>query len=361
MPIAPTAGSPRLWGPDWDRQRFRQLGWRLIPLRLFLGVTFVYASLQKIANPSFFDATSPSSFVAQTRALEATSPIAPLLRLSLHAATLVALLIAMGELAVGLGVLAGLWTRAAAAAGMLLSLTFFLTVSWSTTPYFYGSDIVFVFAWSVFAMCGAGGVLSVDAWIAARAAAIEARPYSVIDPIRRQLLVGARSAGLLALFGGVLGGATAVIGRAAGGTKHGVALRRPLVLNPDPPSASPPASPSASPNHRRRRHQMTAQPSGTALGPVSAVPVGQGRQFTDPSSGRPAWLLRPTPSKVVAFSAVCSHAGCLVHFDNASNEFVCPCHGGRYDARTGAVLGGPPPAPLQQIPARIVNQQIRVD
>src|SRR5947208_615975 len=74
-----------------------------------------------------------------------------------------------GELAVAAGIIAGLWTRLAAVGGMLLSLTFFLTVSWSTTPYFYGSDLVFIFAWSVFAMCGAGGVLSLDAWIDARA------------------------------------------------------------------------------------------------------------------------------------------------------------------------------------------------
>jgi Rieske Fe-S protein len=42
-------------------------------------------------------------------------------------------------------------------------------------------------------------------------------------------------------------------------------------------------------------------------------------------------------------------------------QFVCPCHGGVYDARTGKVLQGPPPAPLQRIPVREVSGQLRVD
>jgi Rieske Fe-S protein len=42
-------------------------------------------------------------------------------------------------------------------------------------------------------------------------------------------------------------------------------------------------------------------------------------------------------------------------------QFVCPCHGGVYNARTGAVLQGPPPAPLQPIAVRVVSGQLRVD
>ncbi|HWC34545.1 MAG TPA: TQO small subunit DoxD [Mycobacteriales bacterium] len=369
MTPADGPGRPSMWGPQWEHLRFNQLGWRLLPLRGFLGVTFVYASLQKLANPAYLRASSPTSFVAQTKALEATSPIAPLLRMSLHAPTLVALLIAFGELAVALGIVAGLFTRVAAVGGMLLSLTFFLTVSWSTTPYFYGSDIVFVFAWSVFAMCGAGGVLSLDAWISARAEAIPRRSSRPTDLARRQVLVGARSAAFLAVVGGILGGMTALIGRAAGSTKRGSGQR--LALDPTTPSASPSATSTSHPHHHHaatQPQQTASQPSGsvasapgTALAPASAIPIGQGRQFTDPATGEPAWLLRPSASKVAAFSAVCTHAGCAVSFDAANNEFLCPCHGGRYSASTGAVVAGPPPSPLRQIPARIVNHEIRVD
>jgi thiosulfate dehydrogenase [quinone] large subunit len=361
-PRSAAYGRPSPLGPQWEELGFRQLGWRLLPLRGFLGITFLYASLQKLANPNYFRASSPSSFVSQTKALESRSPISPLLHLALHAPGPFALLIALGELAVALGILAGLWTRLAAVGGMLLSLTFFLTVSWSTTPYFYGSDIVFVFAWSVFAMCGAGGVLCLDAWIASRAQASPSYGPGSVDLARRHLLVGARSATLLALFGGVLGGMTALIGRASGGTKHGA--RAALTVDPTAPI------PSASPHHKH--HQQAAPPgvaapsnapapSGTALAPASAVPVGEGRTFTDPSSGQPAWIIRPAASQVRAFTATCTHAGCTVQYDSSNDQFVCPCHGGTYSASTGAVTGGPPPAPLTQIPARLVNGEIRVD
>lgn len=354
---------PRLLGADWEEQRFRQLGWGLMPLRAFLGVTFLYASLQKLANPNYLKASSPTSVVAQMKALESTSPIGGLLRLSLHAPTLVGLAIAFGELAVAVGIIAGLWTRLAAVGGMLLSLTFFLTGSWSTTPYYYGSDIVFVFAWSVFAMCGAGGVLSLDAWIDARAGASTPYDERAIDEVRRKILIGARSTGLLAVVAATFGGLAAVIGRAVGGTRHSNPQALTAGTSANPPTTSPPgtAPPHHAKAHRQHVNQGGATPPGTALAPISAVPVGQGRRFTDPRSGQPAWLLRPSSNKVAAFSAVCTHAGCTVDFDSGANEFVCPCHGGRYSARTGAVISGPPPAPLSAIPVRVVSNEIRVD
>jgi len=92
-----------------------------------------------------------------------------------------------------------------------------------------------------------------------------------------------------------------------------------------------------------------------------AGPVGQARSFTDPASGNPAWVVRPDGNTFVAFSAVCTHAGCPVQYDPSRTEFICPCHGGVYDARTGQVLQGPPPAPLQRIPIQVVSGQLRVD
>jgi len=57
----PTDGRPRrseapVWavGPQWAAQGLRQPGWVLLPLRAFLGFTFCYAGLQKLANPDFF-------------------------------------------------------------------------------------------------------------------------------------------------------------------------------------------------------------------------------------------------------------------------------------------------------------------
>src|SRR5690242_20560338 len=144
--------------------------WSLLPLRLFLGVTFTFAGLQKLANPSYLDAHSPTSVQATILSLRHQSPIGWLLGISAHAPVLVGVLIALGELAVGLATLAGLWVRLTAAGGMLLSLTFFLTVSFHTKPYYYGSDIVFLFAWSVPLLAGGWPEPTLDAWIRRRTA-----------------------------------------------------------------------------------------------------------------------------------------------------------------------------------------------
>ena len=56
--------------------------WALMPLRLFLGVTFIYAGLQKLANPNFFRAASPISIQAQLIASSHTSPLHAILHTS---------------------------------------------------------------------------------------------------------------------------------------------------------------------------------------------------------------------------------------------------------------------------------------
>ena len=136
----------------------------LLPLRLFLGVTFIFAGLQKLADPHFFDAKYPTSIQGQIASFKATSPISSLLGPVGHHAVAFGVLTAVAEIGVGLGTLLGLWSRAAALVGAVLSFSFFLTVSWKTRPYYYGSDIVFTFMWVPFILVGAGGFLSLDAW-----------------------------------------------------------------------------------------------------------------------------------------------------------------------------------------------------
>ena len=186
-------------------------------LRAFLGVTFTYAGLQKLANRFFFQAANPGSIQAQLHASIATSPIGPLIRLSAHAPVLVGLLIAFGELAVGLGTLSGLFGRVAAAGGMALSLLLFLSVSFNTTPYFYGSDIVFFFAWTPLVVAGSGA-FSLDAVLAARqvaervaAGAGPARTTPDLD--RRAAIRKLASAISLASFAVVTAGVAAALGR----------------------------------------------------------------------------------------------------------------------------------------------------
>jgi cytochrome b6-f complex iron-sulfur subunit len=63
-------------------------------------------------------------------------------------------------------------------------------------------------------------------------------------------------------------------------------------------------------------------------------------------------FLVSSPGGLTAFSAVCSHLGCLVNYHRDKREFVCPCHGGKYGL-SGKNVSGPPPAPLTRFPVKI--------
>jgi len=75
--------------------------------------------------------------------------------------------------------------------------------------------------------------------------------------------------------------------------------------------------------------------------------------FTDQTQGIPAYCVHKSAGDFAAFSAVCTHAGCTVGFDQSAKEFVCPCHGSIYNALTGAVIQGPAPLPLPAIGVRL--------
>ena len=66
-----------------------------------------------------------------------------------------------------------------------------------------------------------------------------------------------------------------------------------------------------------------------------------------------------SPEGPTVFSAVCSHLGCLVNYHKEKNEFVCPCHGGRYDL-SGKNIAGPPPAPLTKLPIKVQQGELMV-
>ena len=61
-----------------------------------------------------------------------------------------------------------------------------------------------------------------------------------------------------------------------------------------------------------------------------------------------------TSGGVVAYDAICTHAGCTVQYDPTQKLLVCPCHGGAYDpAKGAAVVYGPPPSPLTQLTVKV--------
>ncbi len=144
-------------------------GWVFAPLRLFLAVTFLYAGIQKLTDPQFFNPKAIGYIGKQIQGFATGSPIHGLLvSVALPHAAFWGGVIAWGEIAIGLGTLVGFLLRPAAFFGLLLSLMFFLSASWHVYPYFYGADIVFVFAWAAMMLAGptAGGWPALDLWLA---------------------------------------------------------------------------------------------------------------------------------------------------------------------------------------------------
>jgi quinol---cytochrome c reductase iron-sulfur subunit, bacillus type len=65
------------------------------------------------------------------------------------------------------------------------------------------------------------------------------------------------------------------------------------------------------------------------------------------------------PLPYVAISTRCAHLGCPVRYIQASQKFVCPCHGGVYGFQ-GQVEGGPPVRPLDRFYTRVTNGRVEV-
>ena len=67
-------------------------------------------------------------------------------------------------------------------------------------------------------------------------------------------------------------------------------------------------------------------------------------------------LYKSSDGALNALSPVCTHAGCIVAWNNAEKSWDCPCHGGRYDV-AGKVLTGPPRKNLEEIPLDAANSR----
>lgn len=317
-----------------------EAGRALFPTRIFLGVMFIYASLTKLTDASFFDPTSQNSVANQMRASAGSSPIGFLLNRLIEHATLVGYGIAIGELAIGIGLLLGIWSRAAAIGLALVSFSFVLTVSWGTTPYFLNPDLAYLAAAIPFIYVGDGGFMSLEASIrnrvkrelgVSKSKKLSNAPLEAQIERRTFVKTGAVAGGL-----GVAGLATGLIGKNLKG--------------------SPVAQPTASDTPFTT--QTGPLPTGTLIAAVSNVQVGTAFKFTDPTTGMPAYLMQPATGTFVAYSAICTHQGCIVN-DNVSNGSLdCPCHGAQFDATTGAHQRGPGRGDLAKLNVSAIGDSI---
>lgn len=333
---------------QWVGERVGQTGWVLLPLRGFLAVVFLYGGISKIADTRFLDDSSPVSMHSSVLAVKDASPIGGLLGPVADHSVAFGLLMALGEVAVGLGVLFGLWTRIAAAGGMVLALSLWLTVSWGAVPWFTSADLVYLFAFTPLLIAGSAGVYSVDAWLASRSTA---DPTG--DTTRRVLVTSGAALGALVLLGAATLGRRSTAAPAADSSSQEDPATSPTTAAPatDSPGSSTlvPASSSAA---------SSAAPAGVELVSASEVPVGGGKQVTDPKSGDPTWVLQLSAGQFTAYDAICPHQGCPVKFVSASTGFACPCHGSRFSS-TGKLEQGPATRGLQSVNVQVVDGVVR--
>jgi thiosulfate dehydrogenase [quinone] large subunit len=368
--------------------------WALVPLRAFVGATFLYAGLQKLANPNFFKKTSPISIYSQLIGASHTSPIHAVLSHLEGIAKPIGLVIAFGEIAIGLGTLFGLWTRIAAVGGLILSLSLFLTVSFHASPYFTGADIVFLFAWMPFIIAGGGSRLSVDAWIQKRVAQkagqpspeLVAIPFSTVQAIcgnyvggnctargglacdaavcpvliggraplatrgsldaidRRSLIVGATAAASAAAVVLIVGGAAADTGSLIGDAPSPKSATQATLA----PTAATTTT-TTPPGGTTSTTTPVSVPKGKLLGSVTSMPDNSSAAFTIPSNGEPGLVIHTTTGDFVAYNAVCPHMGCTVGYSSANKIIVCPCHGSEFEVSNGHVIVGPAPHGLTKL------------
>jgi thiosulfate dehydrogenase [quinone] large subunit len=362
--------------------------WMLLPLRLFLGVTFIYAGVQKLTDPQFFNPTAPSYIGKQIIGFASGSPLHDfLIRVAVPHAQLFGYLVAYGEIAIGLSALIGLLFRPAAFSGLLMSLTFYLSATFRVFPYFYGADIVFVFCWITLLIAGPTNTglpsldeflvqrylsskqqkqyapllaffLSVDTHIVTTTPSIDAsqqqtRPVqSNKRPTQQQLSRFAlvqqykRESRRNFLYGALMGGAGMLVLAWFWSTLRSAST----TVDTSSITTDTTSGTSTLPTGG------TAVSESTPIAQAGSMQNNSAVSFTLASSGDPCILVHLNNGQFVAYDAVCTHAGCPVDYDPNSQMLVCPCHGAIFNpANNAAVVQGPAQRPLTSVPVKVDN------
>lgn len=378
-------------GPFWNT-------WIFVPLRLFLGVTFLYAGLQKLTDPQYANPSARGYIGHQISAFANGSPLHDwLVTVAVPHALLFGVLVEFGELAIGLAVLLGFMLRIASLAGLFVNLVFFLSADWHISPYFYGSDIVFVFCWLTLFLAGPAHQAlpaldtSLVRWLLSRTPVKQwsrmARACWVIFGVqpdqalispaqkpgqgqtarqfrapqtasgyhawqlqqlrqesRRNFVFGSLSGGAVMLALALLAQAFHLWSGSSPDSNAGLAGSGSNGTSGVTPTLGSPAA--------------TESPGSIAVNGIiaqaNAVPVNSATTFTLASNGDPAILIHLNSGTFVAFDATCTHAGCPVDYDPTSQQLVCPCHGASFDpARAAAVIDGPAQTPLISLPIKV--------
>ena len=273
-------------------------------LRLWLGITWVYAGWYKATDPQFLTPNTSGYIGTQLANYQLNSPISFLLRHMVEHAGIVGLFVMLSEFAIGFATLSGFMLVYASLGGLLMSATLWLSASWSVKPYFLGSDTAYVVMWAVLL----GSVFK------------SSRKLKLPNFTDRREVISLASIAGLSILGVVIGKAFT----------------------------------------RKAQSNLQSQSSSSssqAIAKVSDISIGKAIHIKD-AQGAPGYIFR-TKAGVFAYSAICTHQGCTVNFNSDNSHFQCPCHGAEFDPANGAkVLAGPAPSPLTKIKISVQGNNI---
>ncbi len=368
----------------------------VLPLRLFLAISFLAAALDKISDKEFFDPQAIGYIGNQLAGFAQKSPLGGFLTgVAVPNATLFGASVLLGELLIGLGTLVGLFSRTAAFFGFILSITLWLTSTWSVAPFFLGSDLPYAMGWLVLAIAGAHPIYSLDGqlktWLEQRKQPITVPGYppqyapvpvtAIEDPamVARRRFVTVAGATLAAgtvtavAWGNTLitkssnqvaSAVTTPAATTAATTDAASATSTPVVAGTAPVTTGVVGTTgnttAATTTPATTKAATTAAPAvkGTVIAPATALKVGAAGNFTTPDTKESAIIIRMSDTVVKAFTTVCTHEGCDVSYVASEKTLACPCHGARFDANTGAALRGPARRPLKSYNVAIDNGNI---
>jgi len=108
---------------------------------------------------------------------------------------------------------------------------------------------------------------------------------------------------------------------------------------------------------------LPPEESGSILTPQrvkagKAEEIAAGKAKSAVVDGEPVWVLN-SGTAFIALSALCTHKGCHVKWDDKRRVFTCPCHEGLFDER-GNVIGGLVRRPLSRFRVGLVNGELQV-
>jgi Rieske Fe-S protein/uncharacterized membrane protein YphA (DoxX/SURF4 family) len=266
--------------------------WPLRVMRLWLGVTWIYAGWDKASDPGFLTSGSTTFIGTQLSAFATNSPIGFALNGVSENAIQIGILVMLAEFAIGAATLLWIAPTWAAFGGFVMSLGLWLSSTWQVQPYFLASNSAYTILWLTYFLFLYGS-----------------RRNSKVTIDRRGFLRFSTVAAFAV--------AAAALGKVF--PKTGA------------------SSASAGENSVSKKIIEDA-----------SFEVGATFNF-ESKDGTPAVLFR-TKAGVFAYSAVCTHEGCTVAFNSASKNLQCGCHGAVFDPFDGAkVVTGPTNQPLAKI------------